>query len=581
MNVARNDLATAVGGDGRIYAMGGKEPDGDAIASAERYDSCKRSWSSLPSMLNPRTGFAAATGPDGRIYVIGGRERLFGTSLSTVEAYDPVTNAWSMVASLAIGRTDLAAATGSDGRIYATGGRAPRVSPSVGTEVEVATVEAYDTATNQWQFAAPLSAPRSGHGAVTGPDGRIYVVGGRHNLLLPTLPTPVETYSPGPGGGPGVWQQSETKHQISEDAAITFGPDGFIYAIGGGSAFGSSRATLVLTPSTGAWIYSTEALGTPRTAAGAARGRDGRIYVIGGVDTNVNVVPPPSLSTTESMKLAPSACARLTPPADFDGDGDTDISVFRPSTGTWFAKDGATSAWGAAGDIPVPGDYDGDRITDVAIFRPDTGLWAIDGSAGVDTFVTYGIATDVPVPADYDGDGKTDIAVYRPEYATWWVHRSSDNTDTATTFGLSTDVPVPGDYDGDAKADLGIFRDGVWFVHPAGDGAYTATTYCMGGDIPVPGDYDSDRTMDMAIFRPSDGTWALHHSSDGADEIFGFGNSGDVPVAGDYTADGITDPAVFRPSTGEWFIETGHSASWGVATDVPLPLPAAIRSSLP
>ena len=51
-------------------------------------------------------------------------------------------------------------------------------------------------------------------------------------------------------------------------------------------------------------------------------------------------------------------------PYDFDGDGSSDRSVYRPSTGQWFVRGGSpeVTQYGAAGDIPVPADYNGDGV---------------------------------------------------------------------------------------------------------------------------------------------------------------------------------------------------------------------------
>ena len=66
--------------------------------------------------------------------------------------------------------------------------------------------------------------------------------------------------------------------------------------------------------------------------------------------------------------------------SDFDGDGKTDIGVFRPSNGNWYVRYASTGiglsyTWGGSGDVPVPGDYDGDRLADIAVFRPSNGTW--------------------------------------------------------------------------------------------------------------------------------------------------------------------------------------------------------------
>jgi hypothetical protein len=68
--------------------------------------------------------------------------------------------------------------------------------------------------------------------------------------------------------------------------------------------------------------------------------------------------------------------------ADFNGDGLTDVVVFRPSSGMWYDRStGQAVALGKAGDIPVPADYNGDGRADFAVFRPSNGTW-YDQSTG-------------------------------------------------------------------------------------------------------------------------------------------------------------------------------------------------------
>ena len=125
---------------------------------------------------------------------------------------------------------------------------------------------------------------------------------------------------------------------------------------------------------------------------------------------------------------APRRCpGRPTLATDFDGDGRSDATVFRPSTGVWYSLFANGSfrgmQWGGASDVPASGDYDGDGKTDLAVFRPSSGEWFQVKSSSNNTqsdILRWGGAGDRPVPADYDGDGVDDVAVYRPSNGTWY-----------------------------------------------------------------------------------------------------------------------------------------------------------------
>jgi hypothetical protein len=90
--------------------------------------------------------------------------------------------------------------------------------------------------------------------------------------------------------------------------------------------------------------------------------------------------------------------------------------------------------------LPRSVDFDGDGISDIGVYR--NGEWFILRSSGVGQIVAWGGAPqDIPVPADYDGDGKTDIALYRD--GTWFIKRSSDNLEPVVVWGgAPQDIPL-------------------------------------------------------------------------------------------------------------------------------------------
>ena len=223
----------------------------------------------------------------------------------------------------------------------------------------------------------------------------------------------------------------------------------------------------------------------------------------------------------------------------------------------------------------TPFDFDGDGKTDLSIFRPAPGEWWYQRSSdGVVPAFQFGTSTDRIVPGDYTGDGKTDIAFWRPSTGFWFILRSEDSLFFSFPFGTNGDVPVPGDYDGDGKTDAAVFRPSTvtWFINKSSGGTIIQTFGAV-GDKPVVADYDGDGKTDIAIFRPGPGEWWIQRSSDGIVPAFQFGTSTDKPVQGDYTGDGKADIAFWRPSTGFWFVLRSEdflffAFPWGTSTDI-------------
>jgi CubicO group peptidase (beta-lactamase class C family) len=269
------------------------------------------------------------------------------------------------------------------------------------------------------------------------------------------------------------------------------------------------------------------------------------------------------------------------PHFDFDGDGKTDISIYRPSVGEWWylrSSDGGNNAaqFGNSTDKLAPADFTGDGKTDIAIFRPSTGEWFILRSENGSYYsLPFGTPGDVPTPADFDGDGKDDVAVFRPSNSTWYVTKSTGGI-IIQQFGQTGDVPVVADYDGDNKADIAIYRvsSGQWWIQRSTLGL-TAFQFGNPTDKPVQGDYTGDGKGDVALFRPNTGEWFVLRSENQTYYSFPFGTNGDVPAPGDFDGDGKIDATVFRPSSSTWYSQRTAAGtlilSFGQAGDAPVP----------
>jgi N-acetylneuraminic acid mutarotase len=275
--------------DGRIFVISGRTTDNGKrkVTRAVRvYDPLRNAWTEASPIPTPRTEPGAAVGQDGKIYVMGGGDPQGRKNV--VEAYDPGTDTWTRRKPMPTPREALraVAAKAANGRvrIYAIGGRD---RSSAGDNLR--TVEAYDPVTDTWTARALMPTPRHALAATLGPDGRIYAMGGSNAAVFCT--DVVEIYDP----VKNAWTRGASMPFGRECAAAAFtpGPDGEVLVLAGWDRRSWPLASVAAySPHTKRWRTL-----PPIPAAGAAlgavsrRGEDGAIhvYVLGGISRETEV----------------------------------------------------------------------------------------------------------------------------------------------------------------------------------------------------------------------------------------------------------------------------------------------------
>lgn len=162
----RSDFAVAPY-DGKIYLIGGTLSDAPS-GVVERYDPSKDQLVALNEKPTPVSHVQAVT-IGGKIYVPGG-EGDGGQVLASAEAYDPRTKQWETLPPLPAPRSRYALAD-YEGQLYLFGGWD---GASYRAEVFV-----FDPRTRQWAERAAMRTPRRNAGAAL-VEERIYVVGGEN-----------------------------------------------------------------------------------------------------------------------------------------------------------------------------------------------------------------------------------------------------------------------------------------------------------------------------------------------------------------------------------------------------------------
>jgi hypothetical protein len=160
--------AGAVGILGHRLIWAGGAKNSVARSQVFAYDFHTHRWSRLPSMHTRREHVGEAV-LDGKLYVLGGRAPQ-SQAVDTAERFNPRTGKWETLPRMPVPAGGLAAISLDDAVVAVSGG-------DDGAETVTGAVQEFDPATNEWRLLPALRVARHGHGAAV-VDGEAWVFGG-------------------------------------------------------------------------------------------------------------------------------------------------------------------------------------------------------------------------------------------------------------------------------------------------------------------------------------------------------------------------------------------------------------------
>jgi hypothetical protein len=280
---ARCNVSLVLGGDGRLYALGGLDATQTFVPTVTAFDPRTNSWDTTPPpMLNYRAYFPAAVDQTGTLYAFAGR--ITGDYLiDNSETWAPGQSGWLTLGAVSpyyFGNTG--AAVGPGGVFYMPGGIYSVESPSSITST-------YDPVQQVWGTGPPLLGAKAFLGVAANAGGTIYALGGSATYTTPLLDDAglgeVESLAP----GATAWTPCFGMPTPRCEVGAATDSSGLVYAVGGDNCVISSSTGYQLYSTVeafdsngGYWVTGLPSLPTAVTQPGCATGADGRIYVVGG-----------------------------------------------------------------------------------------------------------------------------------------------------------------------------------------------------------------------------------------------------------------------------------------------------------
>ena len=254
---------------------------------------------------------------------------------------------------------------------------------------------------------------------------------------------------------------------------------------------------------------------------------------------------PGSVISWESFRYGWQVYPVLQDAADLSQPG-----TFRSGEWTLRTLDGEeiTRKFGQVGDLPMPGDWDGDGTSDLGVYRPDDLTWHLETSPGGSglVFTLPDLRNgDIPLNGDWDGDGRDTPAFYRPEDGSWYFYNllPESGMDISPDLivpqaGQPGDQPLVGDWDGDGQDTFGLYRPdtGTLDLENSFQGGLQGVDLAVApGSIIVPGRWGARPGDTFAIW--AGGVWTpvlvlCDCQPSNPPKAFNFGSPEDIPVQG-------------------------------------------------
>jgi uncharacterized protein (TIGR03437 family) len=211
-----------------IYCIAGSSTNA-AFTNVEAYDPSTNTWSTkapIPMFMNS----VYAVTINNIIYMVGGFNAAAGGRLKTLFSYNPATDTWSSLASMAVGKSQ--SALGVFGQtIVAAGGLLESSNATTDNE-------GYNVITNTWTALAPLPTPR--HAGCFESDGDMLFFAGGHSVGNGSPLATMDAYN----AATNTWMTglATLPHAVVNSGSATVG--GVLYCFGGSNAGDPQQGTM-------------------------------------------------------------------------------------------------------------------------------------------------------------------------------------------------------------------------------------------------------------------------------------------------------------------------------------------------